>query len=232
MNKKLGLSTLVTIIIVVVALLAGSIGGYYWQKQKNTSSDNLVKTTTSNNAINMGTDAFGEWSYQVVKGVFSIYLPQESTVDLALTNKFSLNGCEGIASITVPKKEKLEKQLINLGTDKWFQFSVYIDQNYTNLSLVQWIKNFTKNSDISDEVTSGGFKSELDESDMTDVIMVNKNITAKEFPGNHFSAPMYYAVKLPNNYIILFTGGQDPGTDSELARMVISTVKENTSPTL
>lgn len=154
-------------------------------------------------------------------------------MDLALTNKFSLKGYEGIASFTVPKKEKLEKQEINLSTDKWFQFFIYIDQDYTNLSLVQWIKNFTKIENYQNSEEAGmGFKQELDESDIRDVIMVDKSITAKEFPGNHISAPTYYAIKMPNNYILLFTGGQDPGTDLDLVKMVISTVKENTSPTL
>lgn len=161
-------------------------------------------------------DQFGEWSYKQITikdAKFSIYLPEDATIDTLEENQFG--GYNQITSITVPQREKLTNQTIDLVKDKWFKLGIYVDLNLSGGSLSEQINLFAKN--VSDAEPSEITKEKL--------TMINSNCEGYKFQIQAVSEPVYYAVKCKDSVYFL-TGGQDPGTDENLAEKVVITLKE------
>jgi len=220
MNQKF-----IKLILVVAVLIIGGLAGYIVlskkqvknlpSEQNKTQQYNKIEST----AINMGTTAFGKWSYKNINvdyGIdFGLYLPEDSTVDTLTKSRRIIEIGEAIGGITVPTEEKFTSRKIDLVDDKWFQLGINFDVNLASMTLDEWIEFFAKQQGFS--------KKEITSEDMT---MINENIKGKIVILQGISQPIWYVVNF-NDHIVFFTGGQDPGTDTDLAKKVISTLRAN-----
>lgn len=224
MNQNNQNNFILKVILATLIIIFVVFAGYYLvtvkRQSKNLISQEMEQEelkTIQSVKIDMGTTAFGDWSYQKFNTwydvSFSLYLPEDFTVDFLDKLKFEVG--EGIATITVPQKDKLTSRKIDLVDDKWFSLAAYFDVNLGSMTLDEWIEFFAEHQGFS--------KEEIISEDIT---MINKNIKGKVVMLRGISQPTWYVVSF-DDHIAFFTGGQDPGTDTDLAKRVVSTLKAN-----
>ncbi|MCL5794833.1 MAG: hypothetical protein M1338_00525 [Patescibacteria group bacterium] len=230
-KKERGIATILIAFMVLIILILGFVSGYYYFKNKDVKTTSTATPTTTSTptstatatatatstasatpAIDMGTNKYGDWSYKKINEQFSLYLPADYTVD-TITPGWVLDRVgTSIASVTVPEKSKITSQKIDSINDLWFQFSCFLEPNIASMSIDGWITNFAQNNDVK----------------ISKITMVNSSYQGRKFQIQAISQPVYYLVQF-GNYFALFTGGQEPGSDSgaSLAEKVITTLKAN-----